>query len=470
MSSYVNRDTSFTESEKLVNELGAKSFLRFWTWPNLFRDQENGKEICDLIIVFGNDILLISDKKIEFNTEKDINVEWKRWYKKAISKSFAQTKGAERWIRDFPNRLFVDKECKNTFPINIDITKAKFHHILVTHGLEEFLEKKLGYPSLQFTNDTFVKDQEPLKIGKVNTKDPFVHVFTEKTLQDCLGHFDTANDFIEYLKVRENFFSSNKKVSLNSEGDLMTLWYESYDEITQERNIFIHQKMQQPEVNLHFSSFSEFMQRSDFILKKELDRKSYFWDALIESFSYHILNGTSVANANWSKIYEIESKIRIMAQANRFQRRILGDSFIGMYYDFKNKRGTRLSTISGLEQAYLFFCLPITKDYESMEQYREIRKMMLHEYAIIRKLRNPELKSLIMIGYASARDNSSLDMSFFEEGNDFGFIDFFDWSDEDNKQAQLVLDEYQKHNLVGNNQITEMMAEEFSPTEKKTRS
>ena len=250
----------------------------------------------------------------------------------------------------------------------------------------------------------------------------------------------------------------------------MTLWYESYDEITQERNIFIHPKMQQSEVNLHFPSFSKFMQRDDFILKKELDRKSYFWDALIESFSYHILNGTSVDNANWSEIYEIESKIRIMAQANRFQRRILGDSFIGMYYDFKNKRGTRLSTIGGLEQAYLFFCLPITKDYESMEQYRQIRKMMLHEYAIIRKLRNPELKSLIMIGYASARNNSNLDMSFFEEGNDFGFIDFSDWSDEDNKQAQLVLDEYQKHNLVGNNQITEMMAEEFSPTEKKPAS
>ena len=110
MSVYIQRNTSFTESEKLVNELGVKSFLRFWTWPNLFRDQENGKEICDLIIVFGNDILLISDKKIEFNKDKDINVEWKRWYKKAIAKSFSQTKGAERWIREFPTRLFVDKE------------------------------------------------------------------------------------------------------------------------------------------------------------------------------------------------------------------------------------------------------------------------------------------------------------------------------------------------------------------------
>lgn len=159
-----------------------------------------------------------------------------------------------------------------------------------------------------------------------------------------------------------------------------------------------------------------------------------------------------------------------MAQANRFQRRILGDSFVSMYYDFKNKRGTRLSTISGLEQAYLFFCLPVEVEYGSMEQYREVRKMMLHEYAVIRKLRHPEIKSLVMIGFASARDGSILDTSFFEEGNDFGYIDFSDWSEEDNNQAKYVLAEYEKHNLVGKNQITEMTAEEFTPTYKKTRS
>ena len=105
-----------------------------------------------------------------------------------------------------------------------------------------------------------------------------------------------------------------------------------------------------------------------------------------------------------------------------------------------------------------------------MEQYREVRKMMLHEYAVIRKLRHPEIESLVMIGYASARDDSVLDRTFFEEGNDFGYIDFLNWSEEDNNQAKLILEEYEKHNLVGKNQIAEMTAEEFTPTYKKTRS
>ncbi|PWB15472.1 hypothetical protein DCO44_06080 [Acinetobacter sp. AM] len=470
MSVYINRETSFTESEKLVNELGSKSFLRFWTWPNLFRDQENGKEICDLIIVFGNDILLISDKKIEFNTEKDLEVEWKRWYKKAITKSLSQTVGAERWIRKFPNRLFVDKGCTKAFPINFDISQAKFHHILVTHGLENVLEKALGYASLQFTNDHELSDHQHFKIGLINQSNPFVHVFTEKTLQDSLGHFDTANDFIEYLKLREIFFLTDKDVSLNAEGDLITLWYESYDENIEKRNIFSNSEMNKDSINLNYPTFDKFIDREDFKLRKELDTNSYVWDALIESFSFHILNGTSIDNNNWTEIHEIEEKIRNMAQANRFQRRILGDSFVGMYYDFKNKRGTRLSTISGLEQAYLFFCLPVAVEYGSMEQYREVRKMMLHEYAVIRKLKHPEIKSLVMIGFASARDGSILDTSFFEEGNDFGYIDFSDWSEEDNNQAKYVLAEYEKYNLVGKNQITEMTAEEFTPTYKKTRS
>lgn len=469
MSIYIQRDTSFTESERLINDLGAKSFLKFWTWPNLFRDQEGGKEICDLIVVFGNDILLISDKEIEFKSEKGELVGWKRWYRDAITKSFKQTKGAERWIRSYADRLFVDKKCTTKFPINIDLSNAKFHHILVTHGLENILEEKLGYGSLRFNNDINLGDTEPYKIGEINNE-PFVHVFTEKTLKDCLEHFDTANDFIEYLKLRENFFLTDKDVSVNAEGDLITLWYESYDETTEERNIFSHSEMRKDSINLKYPTFDKFIDRQDFKLRKKLDENSYFWDTLIESFSFHILNGTSVANNNWTEIYEIEEKIRNMAFANRFQRRILGDAFVEMYYSFKNKRGTRQLLVDGLEQAYLFFCLPISKDYGTLEKYREVRKMMLGDYAVIYKLRYPNISSLVMIGYASARDDSILDTSFFEEGNDFGYIDFSNWSEEDNQQAKLVLEEYERHNLVGKNKITEMTAEEFKPTYKKTRS
>jgi hypothetical protein len=88
--------SGFTDDEIFLNKLGANSFLRFWSWPNLFRDQGDsnrdgdGKEICDLTVVFGKNVILFSDKRIQFNTAKSIRVAWSRWTRKAIGDSVNQ--------------------------------------------------------------------------------------------------------------------------------------------------------------------------------------------------------------------------------------------------------------------------------------------------------------------------------------------------------------------------------------------
>lgn len=466
MSVYIQRDTSFTESERYVNGLGAKSFLKFWTWPNLFRDQEGGKEICDLIIVFGNDILLISDKEIEFKSEKGELVGWKRWYKDAITKSFKQTKGAERWIKTYPDRLFVDKKCTTKFPINIDLSKAKFHHILVTHGLENILEEKLGYGSLRFNNDINLGDTEPYNIGKINNE-PFVHVFTEKTLKDCLEHFDTTSDFLNYLKVREIFFNLDKNVSINAEGDLISLWYESYDESSSLRNILSNEKLTQEAVDLVYPKFSEFIEKEEFKRKKEYEKNSYVWDEFINRFSFHILNGTSEGDENWTQIHEIEEKLRIMAQTNRFQRRLLGEGFIDMFYKFKNKRGTRAILVEEINQVFLFMCLPFMDRFKGkVEEYRAVRRKMLTDYAYIYKYLQPSLNSLVLIGFRSAVDNEELTSDFFDDGNDFAYIDFGDWSENDANDAKKIHDLYVQHRLFVSRNLTVLSTNEFKQTTK----
>lgn len=466
MSVYIQRDTSFTESERFVNGLGAKSFLKFWTWPNLFRDQEGGKEICDLIVVFGNDVLLISDKEIEFKSEKGELVGWKRWYKDAITKSFKQTKGAERWIKTYPDRLFVDNKCTTKFPINIDLSKAQFHHILVTHGLENILEEKLGYGSLRFNNDINLGDTEPYKIGKINNE-PFVHVFTEKTLKDCLEHFDTTSDFLNYLKVRESFFNLDKNVSINAEGDLISLWYESYDESSSLRNILINEKLTREAVDLVYPKFSEFIEKEEFKRKKEYEKNSYVWDEFINRFSFHILNGTSEGNENWTQIHEIEEKLRIMAQTNRFQRRLLGEGFIDMFYKFKNKRGTRAILVEEINQVFLFMCLPFTDRFrDNVEEYRNVRRKMLTDYAYIYKYLQPLLNSLVLIGFRSAIDDEQLTSDFFDDGNDFVYIDFGDWSENDKNYAKQTHDLYVEHRLFVSRNLTILSANEFKQTTK----
>ncbi len=103
--------TGIYQLRKLLLSLARKSFLKFWSWPNLFRDQKakggtDGKELCDLLVVFGKDVLIFSDKLCEFPDSGDVQLDWSRWYKRAIYKSAAQAAGAKRWLEQFPNRVF----------------------------------------------------------------------------------------------------------------------------------------------------------------------------------------------------------------------------------------------------------------------------------------------------------------------------------------------------------------------------
>jgi hypothetical protein len=112
--------TGFTEDEKMLSAFGRASFLQMWTWPNLFRDQgktssgSDGKEICDLIVVFGSNIILFSDKRIVFNLDKTLEVAWSRWARRAVHDSFKQLQGAERWLKYYPDRVYRNVNRKLT--------------------------------------------------------------------------------------------------------------------------------------------------------------------------------------------------------------------------------------------------------------------------------------------------------------------------------------------------------------------
>jgi hypothetical protein len=48
------------EAERYLGHLALRSFLRLWTVPNPFK--KAGKELTDLLIAFGNDLIIVSDK------------------------------------------------------------------------------------------------------------------------------------------------------------------------------------------------------------------------------------------------------------------------------------------------------------------------------------------------------------------------------------------------------------------------
>lgn len=64
----VEKSEGLTVSEKKLAALGYQTFLRLWSYPNPYKLQSNGKELCDLLIVFDNHIIIFSDKDCVYGT------------------------------------------------------------------------------------------------------------------------------------------------------------------------------------------------------------------------------------------------------------------------------------------------------------------------------------------------------------------------------------------------------------------
>lgn len=199
--------SGFTKEETYLHSLGQESFLRFWSLPNLYRDQGDcdkggdGKEICDLTVIFDNNVIFFSDKKVKFNTETDLETAWCRWARKAIKSSVKQISGARSWFAKFPDRIFTDKKCTKSIPLETPNKEiAQYHNIVVCHGIEDQLLRFNSEASFSFDNS--IKDDQhwskdeckPFVLGQIFDKD-FVHIFNESTITMVLEEFDTSLDF-----------------------------------------------------------------------------------------------------------------------------------------------------------------------------------------------------------------------------------------------------------------------------------
>ena len=100
----VHRSEGVTAAERYLKKLCDRSFLSLWSYTGIFRDQGktgtsgDGKEVCDLLVVFQDHVLIFSDKACAFPDTGHLALDWSRWFRKAILKSAAQVWGAECWI------------------------------------------------------------------------------------------------------------------------------------------------------------------------------------------------------------------------------------------------------------------------------------------------------------------------------------------------------------------------------------
>jgi len=460
----LRKSTGITDSEKYLAKLCHDSFLSMWSYPNIYRDdgkKKEGKEICDLLVIFENHIIIFSDKKCAFPNSGNIQLDWSRWYRKTVRESSNQILGAERWILNYPERIFLDKTCLQKLPLSIPAaSKINFHRIVVAHAASTECISQLGGSGSLMIVPGIIGDMHyadncfPFAIGQVNPSKGFFHVFDDTSLQILMETLDTITDFVEYLEKKEIFINSGKLISAAGEEELLACYLQKTDS-DGKHNFII--KPEITGVTISEGYWEKFLNHPQRIAQIKANEISYSWDMLIEKFLRNLFAGTSHFLSH-ENIAEQEKGFRFLARENRTRRRLLSEALNGLIAKTQpDTRATRtvLPSHNG-DPYYIFLLLPKTDDIE-YKQYRTIRRNLLFKYCSIIKLKFPEAIDIIGIATESGLDS--------KRSEDFGYLDARKWTEADLKKAKETESELMEHGLFGKQNKIEKTYQEYPEVE-----
>lgn len=417
-----------TESERFLAGLCRRSFLRLWAFPNAFSNEgvretgpSSGKEFVDVLAVFGDDVILFSDKHISFHEEIDVSVAWPRWYKSAVVKSVRQLLGALNWVRRFPESIFLDAACSRPLPIRLPPTdRARFHLVATTRGSQQAAVRWFRGGLGTHAVDTSVQGSNhlttPFTIGNVEPSKHFVHVLDEASLEYVMREMDTARDLIDYLVARERFLTSGAHIVAPGEEQLLALYIRN---MRDNSHWFLGEgeDIQQGQLlAVDSSPFSDLLSRPEYVAKKQADAPSYLWDSLIERF---ISEGDTALLGATTSSSDVERALRIIASESRFDRRNLVAALRGLFDVARGSpdaRRVRLyATRERPNMAYVLLVDPKDPN-NTYDEYRRRRAEFLQLYCRCARLRIPEATTFVGLGFdhpAKTYAGGSEDLAIF---------------------------------------------------------
>jgi hypothetical protein len=438
----VIKSESTNASESFLYALCKNNFLSLWSYPRVFRNQGkvgngDGKELCDLLVLCGDDIIIFSDKYCEFQNNKDQQIAWNRWFKKTVANSAKQAWGAERWIRSYPDRVFLDNKCTETIPIGLEITeKTRFHLIVVAHGISKHIEENLGESgSLMIQSDLkgIEAHTRPFTVGDLNPSRSFVHVLDDLSLITLMKMRDTVTDFVHYIKKKEDLIR-NRPYEFFSTGEeeLLGVYLTNINEKNEHDFIFPTNDRKEPNaIFLGPGPWEEFINSNAYKSKVESDKVSYIWDSLIEKIGYHALTGTQYRSSP-EGIKGTEKAARFMALEPRHNRRALSMSWKNMFERTSlTQRRLRVHLASTPDEpTYIFLLFPVLPENIDMpeDEYRTMRSNYLNAVCMVARKTYPQLTHVVAIATESGLNSA--------RSEDFGYFDATDWNDEMEKEAE----------------------------------
>lgn len=348
-----------TPSEKYVADLCNQSFLPFWSFPNPLGKKD--KELCDVLVVCGNNIIIISVKDIKVSNHKDKSIQYSRWIKQAVDDSIKQIFGAEKFLKS------VDKIKLKNRKTQIELPKKEdriIHRIAIAFGSDYDFPLPMGYDTRGF-----------------------VHVFDEKSTALIISELDTITDFTVYLKAKVQLLDT-KEMFLPEESDFLAFYIQTGLEFDYPLDTIAGAG----------GLWEAYEKSEEYEKYLKMARPSYIWDYMIKHlYNYHIKQNTSNERRS-----DLERTLRVINKEPRMNRIELGMSLDNA---INNKVNARILMIPNENHLYVF--MPLTsKNWKGKENELELR-------CVVARYLNPQVDTVIGIAIGSnGKEDSVYDFCY----------------------------------------------------------
>jgi hypothetical protein len=289
-------------AEALLYSLARDTFLEGWCYLN--PRLPNGKELCDLLVVFGEYAIIWQVKDLKLGKDG-------RYSRKKVEKNLRQLVGAKRQLL----------ECRKSLQLENP-----------RRGMESF---DPSFVKRVFLVSALLGDGEDVcPIAEV-VKDGLAHTFTRESGEIVLNELDTIADFIGYFAAKEDLFTSTARVIVGGgEEDLLAFYLENGRSLDQLKSMNLDV--------IEGGRWNAFVQSNSYKTRAAANEISYGWDSLIARA--HEAEGQ----------YELIA--RELARPNRVMRRGLAEAFAdaALIADAEQDRNVMRKVIATSDMTYCF--------------------------------------------------------------------------------------------------------------------
>lgn len=340
-------------AEAVIHELANNTFFTDWCYPN--PKKPNGKELCDLLVVFDDTAIIWQIKDIKANEDGGYDAG-------EVQKNLRQLGGARRSLFDLKLPIQLSNPRRGAEPFEASLIKH-VHLISVLMG----------------------DGDHPMPMMP-EIKGRRIHSFTREFADIVLSELDTMSDFCRYLRAKESIDKGKRIAIMGGEENLLGKyiemgrnfnWIANYDTIMVDDTIW-------PTIAT----------MPQYIEKKKMDAISRGWDSIID----RVHEGSS----------RYERVARELARPDRYIRRLLSASFYEAYSLFMASDGElfRRQTVI-LDTAYCFL-ITDNVDHPSIRNQK-----MLSQMCFVSRGLNPSVQRVV--GIATTKANKGYDFCFMDK-------------------------------------------------------